>query len=97
MGDPRMMRGSNDAWDYSRLSWALVISLILQAIFLPCLCDVGTAKLRLALVVDAMIIARAGVSFLARESGSGWKFYTWLLYTSPLWISVLAWAVTGDL
>lgn len=87
---------SGRPWNYKCLGRALVVSVILQTLLLPCLCDIGQAKVCFALVVDAAIVIRTVAANLLKETGSGWKFYAGLLYASPLWISMLALMVLGD-
>jgi len=84
-------------WNFKQLMGALGIAVILQSLFLPCLCDVGTAKIVLAYALDALILLRTGVAYMRRETGSGWKFYAWLLCTSPLWIQGMALLIFGEL
>src|SRR6185503_8668092 len=83
-------------WNFKRLLIVFGIGLILQALLLPCLCDAGTAKMRFALVLDLLVVVRAGIAYLAREQGNGWKFYGWLIGTSPLWIQAVAYLIFGE-
>ncbi|MCI0746588.1 MAG: hypothetical protein L0Y58_14405 [Verrucomicrobia subdivision 3 bacterium] len=83
-------------WNSKRLAAAVVIALALQSLVLPCLCDVGRAKMVFAVVFDLLIAVRAGMAYLARERGSGWKFYAWLLGASPLWIEAVAYLILGE-
>jgi len=83
-------------WNFKRLLIVFGIAFVVQATLLPCLCDVGTAKMKFALVLDTLVVARAGVAYLARERGNGWKFYAWLLGTSPVWIQAMAYLVFGE-
>ena len=82
-------------WNYEQLTAALIISFLLQSLFLPCLCDIGTAKIMFAYVLDVLILLRIGVAYFCREKCGGWKFYVWLLYTSPIWINGVAYMLTG--
>ena len=83
-------------WNFRRLLIVLGIAFVGQALLLPCLCDVGTTKMRFALVLDTLVVVRAGVAYLARERGNGWKFYAWLFGTSPVWIQAAAYFVYGE-
>jgi hypothetical protein len=83
-------------WNFKRLLIVFGIALLAQALFLPCLCDSGTAKIRFALVLDLLVVMRAGIAYLARERGSVWKFYAWLIGTSPVWIQAIAYVVFGE-
>jgi hypothetical protein len=74
------------AWNYQQLFAVLSIAFVLQSIFLPCLCSIGTAKIAFAYGLDGLVLLRIGLAHLRRETGGGWKFYAWLLGTSPLWI-----------
>ena len=46
--------------------------------------------------LDGLVLLRMGIAFIRRETGGGWKFYAWLLCTSPLWIEGVAYLVFGD-
>lgn len=83
------------SWNLHHLAAGFLIGLLLQNLFLPCLCDIGTAKITLALVFDALVAVRVLVARLTREQGRGWIFYTVMLYTSAGWITVLARLVLG--
>jgi hypothetical protein len=76
-------------WDFTRLAVAFVISILLQMLFLPCLCELGAVKLEFAAMLDLIILFRAGIAYLRREQGRTWMFYAGVLYTSPVWISVV--------
>ena len=83
------------AWDYRHLLVALVVAFVLQYLFLPCLCQIGEAKVKFALVFDGLVLLRIGIARLWRETGKGWLFYVILLYSSPVWISVASGIVLG--
>ena len=83
------------AWNYRQLFAALGIGFILQSLFLPCLCSIGTAKTSFAYALDGLVLLRMGIAYFRRETGSGWKFYAWLLCTSPLWIQGIAYLMLG--
>ncbi len=91
--DKKTLKG----WNFQRLIAALIITALLQSVSLPCLCDIGTAKITFAYELDALILLRISVAFFGRETGGGWKFYVWLLYTSPLWINGIAYLFFGDI
>ena len=83
-------------WNFKRLAAVFAIALALQSVVLPCLCDIGRAKMTFALVFDLLVVVRAGIAYLARERGSGWKFYAWLIGTSPVWIEAVTYLVFGE-
>ena len=83
-------------WNFKRFGIVFAIALVLQSLILPCLCDIGTAKMRFALVFDLLIVGRAASAYFARERGSGWKFYAWLVASSPLWIEAITYLVFGE-
>ena len=83
-------------WNFKELLAAWGIAVILQLLILPCLCGIGTAKISFAIALDLLILARIGIAFRRRETGGGWKFYAWVLCTSPLWIELIANLVLGD-
>jgi hypothetical protein len=80
--------GQKALWNFRQLTYAFFIGFVLQQLFLPCLCSIGTAKITLALVVDALVVVRALVAYIIRERGRGWIFYAVLLYSSTGWIMV---------
>ena len=82
-------------WNFKYLSIALFIGFGLQSLFLPCLCDVGTAKMALAFSFDGLVLIRMLLAYFRRESGKGWIVYAVLCYTSVLWVEGLAYLVLG--
>jgi len=85
----------SSSWDYKHLWSALVIAFVLQSMLLPCLCDVGMAKMKLALWFDLLVALRIGMARVIGETGRGWIFYAILIWTSPGWIEGLAILVHG--
>ena len=77
-------------WRVSRLLPAFAVGLIAQAVFLPCLCAVGTAKMNMALILDALIWLRVVGAWIAKERRGG-TFYAAVWITSPLWIELAFW------
>jgi hypothetical protein len=53
----------------------LCVAILLQSIVLPCLCYAGTLKLSVALMVDALVLARVVLAKARHERGRGWVFY----------------------
>jgi hypothetical protein len=49
----------------------------------------------LALVLDVAVILRILFAYLHREQGRGWLIYVRLLYTSPIWLLLLAKMIVG--
>ena len=82
-------------WNYAQLALALVVAFVLDAMLLPCMCNIGTAKMQVALVFLALVVLRIVIARLMREKGKGWIFYLVLLYSSPLWIEIAGWWVFG--
>ena len=82
-------------WRYGHLVCALFVAVVLQTVFLPCLCAIGNAKITLAYLIDTLVIGRMAIARFRHEKGKGWIFYTVLLYTSPLWIEGASWIVFG--
>lgn len=66
-----------------------VIILMLQMLFLPCLCKIGSAKLTFGLVIDLLVLLRLTVAKNEKETGKVWIFYLLLLLTSPIWIELI--------
>ena len=85
------------AWNFKHLLAAWFIALVLQSLFLPCLCDIGTAKITFAYILDLLILFRIGIAYVFHENGGGWKFYAWLLWTSTLWIEGISYLIFGDI
>jgi hypothetical protein len=83
-------------WNFKRLGIVFGVAIVLQALFLPCLCEAGAAKMRLALAVDLLVVIRLAMAYLVGEKGSGRKFYAWLLGTSPVWVNVVAFLIFGE-
>ncbi len=84
------------AWNYRHLGAALFVGLTLQGLLLPCLCQIGQAKMGFAFAFDAAMIARILVAYYRKESGRGWVFYAALLYSSALWIEGLTYVLFGE-
>ena len=83
-------------WNFKRLIAIFAIAFLLQILFLPCLCEIGRAKMIFALVFDLLVVIRGSVAYLSRERGIGWKFYAWLIGTSPVWIEFAAYLGFGE-
>ena len=84
-----------DAWNFKHLVVALFAGFVLQSLLLPCLCDIGTAKIVFAYAFDGLILFRIFVARACREKGKGWLFYVILCYTSPAWIEGAAYILLG--
>tara|TARA_B100000609_G_scaffold197469_1_gene194912 strand:+ start:789 stop:1091 length:303 start_codon:yes stop_codon:yes gene_type:complete len=80
-------------WNYSSLTCALIVGLLAQCVFLPCLCAEGTAKINFAIVFDVLIVLRIILAKILKQRDKGWIFYLIMIYTSPLWIELAAWIV----
>lgn len=76
-------------WDYIQLTCALILAFLVQSLFLPCLCRLGTARMQIAIIIDVMVAVRIIVARIRHEQGKGWIFYIVLLYSSPMWIRLL--------
>ena len=83
------------SWHYGHVAAALLIAFIVQGLVLPCLCELGVAKMTLAIAVDVLILFRVAVARITDEKGRGWLFYCGLLYASPLWIEIVSRLVIG--
>jgi hypothetical protein len=94
MDDTKKIIGETETrestWRISRLLAAFVVGLALQAFFLPCLCAIGTAKMKMAIILDILIWLRVVAAWMAREQRGG-TFYAALWITSPLWIQLAFW------
>ncbi|MHB9022938.1 MAG: hypothetical protein ACYC7E_02000 [Armatimonadota bacterium] len=76
-------------WNFKSLLLAFIISLVLQQLFLPCMCYEGSVKLEFAMWFDAFVLLRILVAWVFKERGRSWLFYAVVLYTSPIWITML--------
>jgi hypothetical protein len=83
-------------WNFRHLGAALFIGFVFQSLVLPCLCEIGTAKIKFALCFDTLVFLRMMIAYFGRESGRGWIFYAVLCYTSPAWIEGITYLVLGD-
>jgi hypothetical protein len=83
-------------WNFAGLLAALLIGFLFQSVFLPCLCDIGTAKIALAYSFDGLVLLRMLVAYIRSETGKGWVFYAALCYTSVAWIEGITYLVLGD-
>ena len=86
---------NNAEWDLTRMLLILLIAFLFQSVAVPCLCAAGTAKMNFAIVIDVLILIRIIYAKIRHEKGRGWIFYTILLLTSPIWINLLSWIITG--
>ena len=76
-------------WNYKALLLALGISFILQMMFLPCFCYEGGVKIDFAMKFDGFVLLRMLIACAYKERGRTWLFYAIILYTSPVWITIL--------
>lgn len=84
-----------EGWNYDQLILAFFFAFLAQMLFLPCLCDIGEAKVHFALIFDGLIVLRLIVARLLKQKDRGWIFYAILLYSSPLWIELLNRRING--
>ena len=85
----------NAEWDFIRMLLILLVAFLFQSIAVPCLCAAGVGKMKFAIIIDLLILIRIIYAKLRHEKGRGWIFYAVLLLTSPIWINLLSWVVTG--
>ncbi len=85
---PDIEEVQREGWNYKHIICALIIGLVLQNLFLPCLCQIGMAKITVALIFDGLVVLRIIAAKLLKQKDKGWIFYTVLLYSSPLWIDL---------
>jgi hypothetical protein len=78
-------------WNYQHLLMAFIIGFILQNIVLSSLDIEGSAKFIVALIFDALYLARVAWAYWRKETGRGWIFYIVLMYTSAGWIEGSLW------
>jgi hypothetical protein len=77
-------------WNFPYLFAVLFAALILQLIFLPCMCSASKAKLALAGALDVLVLVRALTAYVSKERNEGWKVYCVLALSSFIWIEWLA-------
>jgi hypothetical protein len=92
-GEPHSDQGNG--WNYGHVLFALVIAFVLQSMFLPCMCQIGTGKMNFALVFDGLMALRIAAARIIKQRDNGWIFYTALIYLSPLWIDLSSRVVLG--
>jgi hypothetical protein len=83
-------------WNYQHMVVALLVSFLLQALVLPCLCPIGNAKMTFAMTFDVLVLARTLVAYKCKETGRGWIAYAVLCYTSAGWIEGVTYLVLGE-
>ena len=76
-------------WPLTVCGSILFISLLLQALFLPCLCARGAAKMNAAFLFDLAFILRFILARLLHQTDRGWIFYGVILLSSFIWIDFL--------
>jgi hypothetical protein len=79
------------SWNYRLLIGCFFVGVLGQAIFLPCLCAIGNAKMAFAGIFDSLVLIRCIIAYSRKEKGNGWIFYAALIVTSPAWIEAGAW------
>ncbi len=82
-------------WNFKHVWLAWAVGVAVQGLFLPCLCNIGIATMQFSFIFDGLMLVRILVAWHWEETGRGWVFYTWLCYTSPLWIEGLTWLILG--
>jgi hypothetical protein len=83
-------------WDFRHMTVALLVGFTLQALFLPCLCPIGNAKMTFAIVFDLLVLARTLVAYRRHETGRGWIVYAAFCYTSAGWTEGITYLVLGE-
>lgn len=83
-------------WNFRHMAVALFFGFVSQALILPCLCSIGTAKMKFAIVFDLLVLARTLVAYRRHETGRGWIVYAVLCYTSAGWIEGVTYLVLGE-
>jgi hypothetical protein len=96
MNMPAAIVTNSPRWNFRQLGAALFIGFVLQSLLLPCLCDIGTAKINFAYCFDTLVLLRMTIAYYGRETDRGWIFYAVLCYTSPAWIEGITYLVLGD-
>ena len=80
---------SSSTWNFTHLFLAWMVGILLQSIFLPCLCYEGTIKMYVALMFDLAVVLRGLVAWLLKEKNNTWIMYVVLCYSSFIWIDLL--------
>jgi len=76
-------------WNFRQLLIAFFVTLVLQSVFLPCMCYEGLAKVQFGMMFDGFVLIRILIALVRKERGRDWLVYVILLYSSPLWITIL--------
>ena len=71
---------SRAEWKYGWFLISLMVGMLAQSLFLPCLCYAGTMRMYFAGVVDLLVVLRLIIARVRRERGKGWIFYAMLPY-----------------
>lgn len=77
-------------WHFGYVAAALLVGMVLQIIWLPCLCSIGKAKRAFAGMVDVLIILRILMAYFTKEESNGWKAHSILALSSFAWIDVVS-------
>jgi hypothetical protein len=77
-------------WNYYQVMWVFIVTILCQNIFLPEFSCYGEVKLKIAFMIDAMILVRVIAAYFLREKGRGWIVYCVLLYLSTPFIELYA-------
>jgi hypothetical protein len=84
-----------EGWNYRYLYCALVFGFMLQSMFLSCACNRGSIRMMAAFGFDGLMVLRIIVVKLLKQKDKGWIFYMILIYSSPVWIRLLAAVLIG--
>jgi len=89
-------RGLANGWRFGHVWCAFIVTILLQSLFLSCLCIEGAVKGMIALAFDTLVVIRVAIAWARNETGRGWLFYAILLYTSAFWIEGVVWIFMRD-
>jgi hypothetical protein len=73
-------------WPFRGLALGMTAALVLQTLFLPCMCSMGAVKMYVGLGLDLLIGTRMLIAWYRHETNRDWIFYLVLALTSVFWI-----------
>jgi hypothetical protein len=73
-------------WPVGMCGLFLFMALLLQALFLPCLCGDSIVKEKFALYVDVLFVLRVALARVIGQRNRDWLIYVMIVLTSAAWI-----------
>jgi hypothetical protein len=80
------------AWPILACGFFLCLALLLQAMFLPCLCGDSIVKVKFAMYLDVLFVARVVVARICHQENRDWLIYVAIVVSSAFWIEYVLYA-----